>query len=152
MGYFLLHKELQQMAQTNNGIGGNVYTTGMPATKQVSTNVLINNFVLRQETAGYDGYVVINNGVCRLLGMTAYNSSGSARAIQVHDTNVQPATSATPVNMLVVPAGSQASLTLGETQFQRVYTGLAIASSSTIPTYTATGSPDVWLFVEWIAL
>lgn len=80
-----------------------------------------------------------------LLAVRVTNTIGSTRYLQFHNTAGTPAGGATALEKFLVPAGAQIIMGPGDLGGNGIYfsTGLAVANSTTLTTYTAGTAGDL---------
>jgi hypothetical protein len=99
--------------------------------------------------SGFDGYAIVHNGSCNLIGFVAENTSASTRWIQVFDGYVQPSGGAVPLLSLKLAGLSQESFSDPADRGLRLSTGMVIATSTTGPTYTDPSETKSFFTVRW---
>ena len=102
---------------------------------------------LQATTTAYAASLIVKAAKGKLLGITGYNSKGSAQFIQVHDSATLPADTAVPKVVIAVAASSSFSLEFSKGR--DFANGIVICNSSTGPTKTI-GSADIWIDAQYI--
>lgn len=95
----------------------------------------------------YEASRVVCNNKSTLVGLSGYNSKGSAQFIQLYDSRILPPdTTGVPVWVITVPATSNFSVDFGEGR--PFHYGIVVGNSSTGPTKTI-GSADCWFDCQY---
>lgn len=99
-------------------------------------------------TVAYAASLIVKAAPGRLMGLTIYNSKGSAQFIQVHDSATLPADTAVPAVVATVATVANLTIDFGA-RGKYFASGIVICNSSTGPTKTI-GSADVWIEARYV--
>ena len=128
-----------------NERGQNVDADGAASTTIPAAKIALGAFVTptAAQTTAYAASLVVKAAAGTLYQIFGYNSHSATVFVQVHNTTSLPADTSVPIITFAVPATSNFALDLG--LMGRAFgTGITVASSSTGPTLTVSGS-TAWI-------
>lgn len=137
--YSVIQVDSTGAVRTSTSLSGSVAVT------QAAASIALAAYVVptAAQTTAYAASLVAKGTAGTLFQVFGYNSHSATVFIQVHNTTSLPANASVPIITIAVPPTSNFSIDLG-LRGSAFGTGITIASSSTGPTLTVSGS-TAWI-------